>query len=261
MKVLSFNVLSDEYLEFNNPKFLERWYPNIKPEDLRLKNRVPAIIETIKFMDADIVCLQEVMVPLRLLLIKMFPDFYVSKLAVHQFMEKKSGNLVMLRKSNFDMKSIIEVPSEIGRGYAQMTVIAHPIKNKKVQLKPYVIMSLHLIDTAYKFEQAKLVKELFDIYKKGTKIIVAGDFNTNEAKIHNIFTGIGFKSGINPKVKYRGTYLCEKPMIDYIYATGFKKITAFVYNEPTKCSAASCYISTIRKYGTDHYPIYAAVEG
>jgi endonuclease/exonuclease/phosphatase family metal-dependent hydrolase len=256
-KVLSFNVLSDEYIEFNNPVFLKRWYPGIKASELLLKNRVATIIATLKYMDADIICLQEVMVKLRVLLVKIFPDYYVSSLAKHTFGEKKTGNLVMLKKSKFEANTVVEAMSDIGKGYHQMTVLAKPIVGGKPRTKPIVVCSLHLSDTTAKYGQAKVVSELLSIYKG--KVIVAGDFNTNNEKLHAIFTGLGFKSGIHANTKHRGTYLCEKPMIDYIYASGFKKIVASVYNEPTKCTAAVCYISTIKKYGTDHYPIYATV--
>lgn len=258
MRILSFNVLSDEYIEFNNPKFLERWYPNIKPTDLLLKNRAATIIETIKYMDADVVCLQEAVGKLRTLLVKLFPDYYVSTLAKHQFGEKKSGNLVMLRKTAFDATTVVEQMSDIGKGYYQITLIARPIKGTRILTKPIAITSVHLSDTTAKYGQAAIMSELLSVYKG--KVIIAGDFNTNNEKLHNIFTGTGFKSGIHANTKHRGTYLCEKPMIDYIYAKGFKKINSTLHNEPTKCTAATCYISTIKKYGTDHYPIYAIVK-
>lgn len=258
MRVLSLNVLSDEYIEFDNPKFLERWYPNIKPNDLRLRNRVTTLIETIRFMDADVVCLQEAVTPLRSILVRLFPGYYVSTLAKHQFGEKKSGNLVMLRKTVFDATTVVEQTSDIGKGYYQITVLARPIKGDKVSSNPIAITSIHFSDTTAKYGQAVVMAKLLSIYKG--KVIIAGDFNTNNEKLHNIFTSMGFKSGIHANTKHRGTYLCEKPMIDYIYAKGFKKIGAVVHNEPTKCTAAVCYISTIKKYGTDHYPIYAIVK-
>lgn len=258
MKVLSLNVLSDEYIEFNNTKFLERWYPNIKANDLRLKNRITTLIETIRYMDADVVCLQEAVTPLRNVLVRLFPAYYVSTLAKHQFGEKKSGNLVMLRKSMFDIPTVAEQISDIGKGYHQITVLAKPIKGDKISTKPMAITSIHFSDTTAKYGQAVVMAKLLSVYKG--KVIIAGDFNTNQEKLHSIFTGSGFKSGVHANTKHRGTYLCEKPMIDYIYAKGFKKITAVLHNEPTKCTAAVCYISTIKKYGTDHYPIYAVVK-
>lgn len=257
MRILSLNVLSDEYIEFNNPKFLARWYPNIKPNDLRLKNRISDLIETIRFMDADVVCLQEAVTPLRNVLVRLFSSYYVSTLAKHQFGEKKSGNLVMLRKTAFDATTIVEQISDVGKGYAQITVLARPIKGTKIMTKPIAITSIHFSDTTAKYGQAAVMADLLSIYKG--KVIIAGDFNTNHTKLHDIFTGAGFKSGIHANTKHRGTYLCEKPMIDYIYAKGFKKISTSLHNEPTKCTAAACYISTIKKYGTDHYPIYAVV--
>lgn len=258
MRVLSLNVLSDEYMEFNNPKFLERWYPNIKPNDLRLKNRITTLIGTIRYMDADIICLQEAVTSLRNVLIRLFPTYYVSTLAKHQFGEKKSGNLVMLRKSLFDVHTIAEQISDIGKGYYQITVLAKPLKGGKPSNHPMAITSIHFSDTTAKYGQAVIMAELLSAYKG--KVIIAGDFNTNNEKLHKIFTGMGFKSGIHANVKHRGTYLCESPMIDYIYAKGFKKITSTLHNEPTKCTATVCYISTIKKYGTDHYPIYAVIN-
>ena len=257
MRVLSFNVLSDEYIEFDNATFLNRWYPNIAPESLRLKNRIVTLIETIKYMDADVVCLQEAVIKLRLVFVKFFPDYYISPLARHQFGEKKSGNLIMLRKSAFDASSVVEQMSDLGKGYYQITVLAKPIKGGKILSKPIAITSVHFSDTAAKYKQAVNMAELLSVYKG--KVIIAGDFNTNHEKLHRNFTSGGFKSGIHANTKHRGTYLCEKPMIDYIYVKGFKKIISNVYNEPTKCTAATCYISTIKKYGTDHYPIYATI--
>ena len=108
------------------------------------------------------------------------------------------------------------------------------------------IYNIHLNDVAHAIRMKEL-KHIISTFDKTRKIIIGGDFNSDNKKLHHLLKD--FKMGIHSK----GTYLCEDHMIDYIYVYGFKKAMGDVNN---KINSKNCFQSTIEKYGSDHYPVY-----
>ena len=46
-------------------------------------------------------------------------------------------------------------------------------------------------------------------------------------------------------------------MIDYIYTYGFENVKGYIDNTITN---KNCYTNTLKKYGSDHHPVYVTVS-
>ena len=111
------------------------------------------------------------------------------------------------------------------------------------------IYNVHLddISEAVREHELEQIIATFDLNKK---IIVGGDFNTDNKTLHNRLKRMKFEPGSVQEPN--GTYICEKPMIDYVYVYGFSDSVGHVNNSVSK---SNCYKKTIKKYGSDHYPV------
>jgi hypothetical protein len=57
---------------------------------------------------------------------------------------------------------------------------------------------------------------------------------------------------------HRGTYLCQRPTIDYLYTT-FPVQHACIDNAPVTRPRTTCFTDTLQHIGSDHYPVVADV--
>lgn len=245
MKVLSFNILADQYIDYYD---LQRDYPTINESDLKLEKRMPKILSYVKKIDADIVFLQEITPQTKKMFAKNFPDYKLTPLAKHKYSEGgsyNSGNMTMLKKSMF--KKISNKSMFLAKTYNVFL-----ITDCEYEGEPLTLINIHL-----DWEKEELrTKEAIALNKYLTKhkrCIVAGDFNTDADITHS-----KFKKLESAVMKNTSTFLCENTMIDYIYVRGFKVSMGMVDNRPIE-DKRNCFIKTIKLYGSDHYPVISIV--
>src|SRR3989344_6107649 len=100
MKILSFNILSEDYINIQD-------YPHINPKFLSTSYRLPIIKKLLFTINPDIICLQEVHEKVYTHLKKKFSDYYVSPLAklnlkADDINKNKSGNIILIKKKLFE---------------------------------------------------------------------------------------------------------------------------------------------------------------
>ncbi len=254
MKLVSFNILSDDYIEFQNTRFLRTYYKGIPPDMLRMRNRLPHVLRKLKELDADIYMLQEVMTDVRDEFRRQFRNYHVGPIAYHHFKQddansNRTGNVIMVRKS---IGKPVFWPASLGRGYAISLC-------KLKWTAPYgdcqeaLVASIHLDDTRYKYIQAQHLLDLLEGYQP-CDVILGGDFNTASKKLHGAVREY-FDQDVSATLP--GTYLCKAPTIDYIYTTLPVK-SVLIDNQPLT-DADSCPVKTLLEFGSDHHPVSAIV--
>jgi endonuclease/exonuclease/phosphatase family metal-dependent hydrolase len=232
MIITSFNILADVFIDFKNP---EVYYPTIDKLMLKMRYRFNTLI---KYVRGDIIMLQEVTPYIRRKLMSIVGDDYiVLPLSVHKSDTETTGNLTLIKKNKF--KTIYHSTFYINKN-AVSVVNADDID----------IYNIHLNDVSNVI-RTKELKHIISTFNKNKKIIIGGDFNSDNEKLHSLLND--FKMNIEAK----STYLCESPMIDYIYVYGFKKATGYIDNT---INNKNCYPNTIKKYGSDHHPVYVNVS-
>jgi endonuclease/exonuclease/phosphatase family metal-dependent hydrolase len=263
IKIMTFNILAENCVDFKNPA---EYYPYIEPRKLRIKNRLPGIIDKIKKEDCDIVLLQEVTYSVREILVEKLPNYLCSRLAVNNPHEPKNMhwcNATLLKRGVFTKISHV-IQNLHPKSYtAYSTIVCKHIATQK----QFMIMNVHLESENYllRREEANYMYKFLKKYLKKFVIVVSGDFNSADQYIHNKFDKY-FTSAV-PRNKASSTYLCIDEMIDYIYVHGIKVIEGYIDNKaycgPKGCSVRKnipdqtpeCMRKTIDLNGSDHYPI------
>ena len=232
MIITSFNILADVFIDFNNP---EVYYPTIEKKALKMKNRFNTLI---KYIRGDVIMLQEVTPYIRRKLILIFGDKYiVLPLSIHISNTETTGNLTLIKKKKF--KTINHNTIYINNNAVSV-----------VNADDLDIYNIHLNDVSNVI-RVKELKYITSTFNKNKKIIIGGDFNSDNERLHHLLTD--FKMNIESKT----TYLCEPHMIDYIYVYGFTKVTGYIHNT---INTKNCYQNTIHTYGSDHHPVYATIS-
>ena len=234
MIVTTFNILADAFIKLDK-NVLNKLYPTINKKYLKMENRFNTLI---KYINGDIILLQEVMPWIRRRIYDIFNlKYIILPLSIHKSKTEITGNLTLIKKHIFT--NIVHNTIYINDKAIGITSVDN-----------IDIYNIHLDDRFKKnrLKELKFIKSTFNMNKK---IIIGGDFNGNETLLHLLLKD--FKLNIEKK----GTYLCETPMIDYIYSRGFKNVKGFVDNIINK---NTCYYNTIKKYGSDHYPVYSKIS-
>jgi endonuclease/exonuclease/phosphatase family metal-dependent hydrolase len=280
LKIMSFNILAENCVDFVNPS---EYYPYINPEELKMKNRLPGIVEQIKKHMADVVMLQEATEDVRLKLISMLPEYIFMDLAINNKHEPKHlhwCNLTMLKRGIFH--SIKHSVKHLNK----TSYTAYSITSCKLGEVPVVVVNVHYDAEDYKMRRVEhdaLLKFLHSMMKTHV-IIIGGDFNTDDPTLHGKMDG-KFQPAIQKK-DASGTYLCEKAMIDHIYVRGLDVLRGHISNgalcgsgvcslrnkegtldgkkqDGKKCNKQAvektpkCMRKTISSVSSDHYPIIA----
>jgi len=233
MYITSFNILADVYVKPDN-KFLTKWYPTLEYKDLMMRNRFKTLI---KYIKGDIILLQEVTPYIRRKLYTIFGvDYIILPLSIHKMDKNITGNLTIIRKNLFQK-------------ITHKTFYVNDYAIGFTQTDHINIYNIHLHDSS-KVVRKNQLKQIISTFDRNKKIIIGGDFNTNDTELHGLLKKLNFKMNVANK---KGTYLCESPMIDYIYSYGFSKMNGYIHNY---ISNINCYTNTIKKYGSDHHPIY-----
>ena len=232
MIITSFNILADVFIDFNNT---EVYYPTIEKKMLKMKNRFNTLI---KYILGDIIMLQEVTPYLRRKLISIFGDQYlVLPLSIHISDTETTGNLTLIKKTKF---------KTINHG----TIYINKNAVSVVNADDVDIYNIHLNDVSNAM-RTKELKYIISTFNKKKKIIIGGDFNSDNERLHSLLND--FKMNIHSK----STYLCESQMIDYIYVYGFTTAVGYIHNT---IKTKNCYQNTIKKYGSDHHPVYLKIS-
>ncbi len=256
LNVMTFNILADICIDFANPS---EYYHGIKVEDLKIERRLPKIHEHLVEVAADIIMLQEITPDVRDFLIKNMPDYTVEAFSRHidetlpaaqtKGRANAYGNTTILKKGLFtNIKHSTKYLNNSGTAF-DITECIH-----KETKKPILIINLHLDSESgiLRSSESESALNFLKPYYKTHCIIVAGDFNTDDATLHKKYNK--FESAVK---QHTSTYLCEKPMIDYIYFYGFKVLKGKVDNSP--CGKTSCMQKTLLLHGSDHYSVLAEV--
>ena len=259
ISVLSFNILAENCIDFVNPS---EYYPNINPKDLLIVNRLPKIIKLLKKYMVDVVLLQEATHYVRNNLIDLLPEYKVMTFSDHKDYDKKFpkndqyGNLTLLKKGLFTgIKHYTKYLDKSGTAY---DITTFKIKNKD---KNVIVVNVHYDSESEKLRRSEsnMLLKFLSPYMKDWIIIIGGDFNTDNYALHNKYNK--FISAVDKK-DASSTYLCEKPMIDYIYIRGLQVDKSFIENK-AYCSVGKnnvgksrCMKNTIKTLGSDHYPVY-----
>lgn len=261
MRLVSFNILSDDYVDFQDQKFLRRYYNNMPPERLQWSHRKARVIAKMRELKADIFLLQEVMVEARTSFQRHFSDYYIGPLAQHEFQLdginfNRTGNLILVRKSLCRQPPTFwSVP--IGLGYC-VAVAQLTWRKPHGPCRQAAIFSVHLIDTPQKVQQVGRLLALVDQFPACDEI-VGGDFNTKARRIHARLEHRFYSSvRVDQADRHYGTYLCERPMIDYIY-TSLPAYHSHIDNGPVNSDRQTCFVRTLDEVGSDHYPVIAEV--
>jgi endonuclease/exonuclease/phosphatase family metal-dependent hydrolase len=278
LTICSFNILSDDYVNLRgkgSAAFMRRYYPTVDKSLMPLSERLPKIIAHMKKIDADVFCLQEVMAKARRALVEAFPDFYVSALARHKLLlddinKNRTGNLVLVRKTAHHRSSTNATPHVLSDAKSHTRSLQHEgyVYSEVSCLygtRRIIVLSIHLTDTPAKYQQ---ITELLKVCRRhktaGATVICAGDFNTSSKRMHQQLTRLGFESVIprtTTKIE-RGTYLCERPMIDYIYVLSPESVSldGSIDNSPiTNPGVDGCFETTLKLLGADHYPVRGSI--
>lgn len=239
MKVVTWNILADQYIDFEN---LQVDYPTISAKSLSLDVRLPKILRWIRKSKGDIILLQEVTPPVRKALIEAFDErYWVGPLATHRGHEPNgtsSGTLSLVSRQIFPEEPKYE--TKFFAGSQSATGITY--------LPNLVLINVHfdwLVAERRKREARGVLRFVRTVHGP---IIIGGDFNTGDDSLHRKFHA--FVSGVR---KHGSTFLCENPMIDYIYVRDAKVTSqGSIRNDPVK-NRSKCFQNTLDKYGSDHY--------
>ena len=238
MKVLTWNILATEWIK-------KSYYPGVDTNIIFDNNaRFIQICKILKYINADVILLQEVMpkeyTKLILLLKK---KYFISNLKsiVWQYNKNsKSGNVTFLKRSIFPKNTIYHYPID----YGVYTKCIY--KNYSCD-----IFNIHLDDQKAS-RRYKQWNNLHSIYQKhNCNIIIAGDFNHQYRKNSQLYNKPGFT--VHNKCP---TYYIERKMnIDNIITKGFiKKPNSNCFWYPT------CIKDGFKIYGSDHLPVYTEID-
>lgn len=250
LKIISFNILAEQFIDYKDTSVD---YPDVPIEALHEKNRLPKIFAFLKEINPDVMLLQEVNHKTqKMLYVNLSRSHIIFPLALHhtaEALEKGNayGNTIIVRKGLFKQLKhrIYRVPI-LGTAFA---VLYGEFKHK-----PFVFVNVHL-DADEKFEKKRrieietlmsLLRHMMDTHV----ILVSGDFNTSNEKTHAKFRHL------RPVVENpRGTYLADDPMIDWIYVKNAEVLEGRIM-KPARVANQT----VLKKYGSDHWPIFAEIK-
>lgn len=256
MKIITFNILSEQYIDKSS---YVKEYKGIPSEYIDRNYRIKQMIKVLKKYKADLMLLQEVDIDIRKILIKEFPMYKVCPLVLYvPSADKKAGEVIIIKKGlGTNIKHVQKIFKSTKVGYSTVTCnLPKTATNDKSKL---LIVNLHLNSNklhTYRLQETAEMVKFIQSRPVDEKIIIGGDFNTDFSDMHKLYIDLGLVSAVKNKDSM-GTYLCEKPMIDYIYVKGFKvKMGKVDHTNNTK----TCRVKIFKNYGSDHNPVIAKVS-
>ena len=212
MKVLSWNILANEYIQ-------KKYYPTVEDDLLIRKERFKLIVTKISKNNADILLLQEVMQAEYKNLKNLLKEkYYISPLIPIQWKGYKpgeSGNVTLIKLSKFNKINFKTIDS--------FNYIKCQHRDKKIY-----IINIHLDDVSQE-RRITQINNILDNFKNKDKIIIGGDCNEEYKKssgIYKILEDNNFNISVTDF-----SYFIEKQMkIDNIFFKGFKLKSGQVNN-------------------------------
>lgn len=255
MRVVTFNILSDDYVEFENTDFSKKYYQGLDTSFLQWSNRQQRVTEMIRDMDADVYLLQEVMTKARQHFVNVFgKTYWIGLIAYHSFAldnvnKNRTGNMIMIRKGGGGSKKPLFSDFEIGFGY----------RVAQCSTDFFDIYSIHLMDhTVNKYRQlGPLIEHIHGNRIHKRHIIIGGDFNTSAKRLHSMVEKRLQVHSAPTSVD--GTYLCDRYTIDYIYSSLPMTDYVIVGKKVKDQQRRFCSHNMIAEIGSDHYPVQATV--
>ena len=255
LKIMTWNILDEGCIDFVNPT---EYYFDIPVDNLLMKNRYPIINRWLKIYNSDVIMLQEATRDVCRRLIADFTDYRVMPYTANEAnTESAYGNVTMLKKGVF--RSIKHKKYKFKKSNAAFSVTTAVRMSDGVR---FAFINIHL--DAYKATtraaEAQTVINLVRAWCKGGSFcaVCAGDFNTDKVPVHKKFAAWTLTVD-----EAKSTYLCEDPMLDYIYIKGCGKLNVLVRKGKIDNKAAgkkNCMRYTIDHYGSDHHPVIATVS-
>jgi endonuclease/exonuclease/phosphatase family metal-dependent hydrolase len=239
MKILSWNILADEFIK-------QTYYPMI-PSHILLnrKKRQDRIIETLKQANADIMLLQEVMQSEYNKLDDEFNKTYHLIKGKHIYWNEKrsySGNIILLRKSLFSFPN-----NQVDLSFG-LAVQVH-LKHSEM---PILVINIHLDDLS-QANRLREIKTLEPLLFSQQRIILGGDLNEHYNPTHLTKLYKSLEENYFTMTNHQPTYYIKsKISIDHILLKGFETHTktSKVINE-----FGANVVEHFTNYGSDHLPV------
>jgi endonuclease/exonuclease/phosphatase family metal-dependent hydrolase len=232
---MSFNVLAPVWLDSEIIK-------QSTPVNRSANQRMTKASEVIKRRRPDILFLQEVTTVLLSKLNKLY-DVYCLK-------HTQAGDnpfTAILVKKDFPITDIKCLKSR-----SKSSVMKAKINNK-----PVVLASIHLAYNNNPLARKQLKDFLDDLkpMRKDTTYILAGDFNMDNDKFHDQITApLGYEPIILASKTHPNESETEMSISKFFLKGGGSKVHS------SSVGYAKDLRETIKRYGSDHFPIYALVE-
>jgi endonuclease/exonuclease/phosphatase family metal-dependent hydrolase len=105
----------------------------------------------------------------------------------------------------------------------------------------------------------RLVKYFKQFGEKQTKIIIGGDFNSNDhEKCHQYLSKVNSCDNFNNLYlnNSRVTYFEDADFIDHLYVRGMTQFGKYILNKVDKKNSRE---AALELYGSDHFPIFASI--
>ena len=223
MKVVTWNILANEFIE-----------PGSLPP-FNSQNRLAHINNVLHQMDADIIFLQEVMLPENL------PSSYFifqGKNIKWYNSTSQSSNVILVRKNLFNPRdvSVFHFPFGIG-----------------LRLKSLWLLNVHLDDLSYT-KRIQQVKQLLPLLQSRKQIILGGDFNQHYKSTSHLYTLLT-DAGLKIYMKNPTYFLDKKMSIDHLMTKGLPTGISTPVN-----SYEGDFLKQFRMYGSDHLPVVLNLE-
>jgi endonuclease/exonuclease/phosphatase family metal-dependent hydrolase len=264
-RILSWNILAQPLISLDD-------YPATLPTDLTLGKRLLRIIQHLVYFDADLMFLQEVTPHVQHILHDTFARTHVVlPLSPHNqsnwpqsTRSEPYGNVTIYRRQMFRLRQHQCVYlHHWGTAYDESVFDLLTIPADSVQRQPLTCFNIHLDSQDALLRKQETQVLLAYLSRTPGYVIVAGDFNTNDASLHQEVVKRGMLQSVVKPSHVRGSYLCERPMIDYIYVrSGMTPVVGMVWDhhstnhsKHTPCQIAQ----TLQVKGSDHHPVVGVV--
>jgi endonuclease/exonuclease/phosphatase family metal-dependent hydrolase len=234
MKIVSWNILADEFIEKPD-------YAMISQQVLfNRTERQDHIMQILYGLDADIMLLQEVMQAEYDLLVKIFGQRFTIIRGANMCWYNKpsqSGNVTLLRKTFF--RDIQAMDLDFGL----------VVKCRALKRGPLTIINVHLDDRSYR-KRISSIESLAPFVSVEPRVILGGDFNQEyrfDSKLYAVIQTMGFQT-----YPVKGaTYYIEKNMaIDHVMTKG---LTGQEMQQVNNFN--NDIFQQFKTYGSDHLPI------
>jgi len=227
MKIVTWNILANEFIE---PGSLPRF---------NSKERFNQIRKVLQQIDADIIFLQEVIVPEFRHLIPPSYVIFQGKNIKWYNRESQSSNIILIRKGmfNFNRRDVQTYHFPFGIG---------------IRLKSMWLLNVHLDDLSYT-KRIQQAKQLLPLIQSEKQIILGGDFNQNYKSTSHLYKLLT-DAGLKIYMKNPTYFLDGKMSIDHLMTKNLPTGVVLPVD-----SYEGNFLKQFQIYGSDHLPVVLAL--